>query len=148
MEKIYEFYIQTTPEKLWEALTDPAQTPKYYFGNTFVTDWTVGSEYTTINPHAHGPLGRGTVIEVEAPRRLSLTMTALWDEAVTAEGASRVTYEISQVEDSCLLTITHDQLRADANEQLFGGWPMILSGLKTWLETGRTLTTPGSLMYT
>ena len=56
--------------------------------------------------------------------------------------------EIEQVEDSCRLTLTHSELRDGANPQLFGGWPMILSGLKTWLETGELLTTPGSLMYT
>ena len=55
--------------------------------------------------------------------------------------------EIEQIEDSCRLTVTHDQLREGANEQLYGGWPMILSGLKTWLETGERLTTPGSLLY-
>ena len=54
---------------------------------------------------------------------------------------------IEPVGDSCRLTVTHDQLRPDADEHLYGGWPMILSGLKTWLETGRELTTPGSLMY-
>jgi hypothetical protein len=58
-----------------------------------------------------------------------------------------VTWEITQVEDSCQLRIVHDQLREGANDQLFGGWPMILSGLKTWLESGQLLTTPGSLMY-
>jgi hypothetical protein len=66
---------------------------------------------------------------------------------VKAEGASRVTWEIAQVEDSCRLTVTHDRLREGANEELYGGWPMILSGLKTWIETGTVLTTPGSLMY-
>ena len=49
--------------------------------------------------------------------------------------------------DSCRLTVTHDQLREGANEELYSGWPMILSGLKTWLETGTLLTTPGSLLY-
>ena len=57
------------------------------------------------------------------------------------------TKKIEQVGDSCCLTVTHDQLRENANPELYGGWPMILSGLKTWLETGQTLTTPGSLMY-
>jgi hypothetical protein len=61
--------------------------------------------------------------------------------------SSRITWDIEQVGDSCRLTVTHDQLREGASEQLFGGWPMILSGLKTWLETGELLTTPGSLMY-
>ena len=64
-----------------------------------------------------------------------------------AEGASRVTWEIEPVQDSCRLPVTHDQLRDGANEELYGGWPMILSGLKTLLETGEPLTTPGSLMY-
>jgi hypothetical protein len=58
-----------------------------------------------------------------------------------------VTWAIEPIGDSCRLTVTHDQLRAGANDQLYGGWPMILSGLKTLLETGQLLTTPGSLMY-
>jgi Activator of Hsp90 ATPase homolog 1-like protein len=66
---------------------------------------------------------------------------------VKAEGTSRVTWEIEPIEDSCRLTVTHDQLRSGANSELYGGWPMILSGLKTLLETGQTLTTPGSLRY-
>jgi hypothetical protein len=74
-------------------------------------------------------------------------MVALWSDEVRSEGASRVTWEIEPVGDSCRLTLVHDQLRDDANEQLYGGWPMILSGLKTLLETGETLTTPGSLRY-
>ena len=55
--------------------------------------------------------------------------------------------EIEQVEDSCQLTVTHDQLPEDAHPELYGGWPMILSGLKTLLETGEQLTTPGSILY-
>lgn len=148
MEKIYEIYIRTTPELLWAALTDPEQTPVYYFGNSYITDWRTGSAFTTENPHANGPLGSGTVLLADPPRKLVMTMTALWDEDVKAEGESRITYEILQIGDSCQLTVTHDQLREGANGQLYGGWPMILSGLKTWLETGERLTTPGSLMYT
>ena len=64
-----------------------------------------------------------------------------------SEGTSRVTWEIEPVGDSCRLTVTHDQLREGANDELYGGWPMILSGLKTLLETGEPLTTPGSLRY-
>jgi hypothetical protein len=74
-------------------------------------------------------------------------MRAMWGEDAAREGTTRVTWEIEPVGDSCRLTVTHDQLRAGAPEELYGGWPMILSGLKTWLETGETLTTPGSLMY-
>jgi len=58
-----------------------------------------------------------------------------------------VTWEIEQIEDSCRLTVIHDQLRDGAHGELYGGWPMILSGLKTLLETGQELTTPGSLRY-
>ena len=74
-------------------------------------------------------------------------MHALWSEEAEREGTSRVTWEIEPVGDSCRLTVIHDQLSETAPEEIYGGWPMILSGLKTWLETGETLTTPGSLMY-
>jgi len=68
-------------------------------------------------------------------------------EDIKGEGTSRVTWEIEPVGDSCRLTVTHDQLGEDSNGELYGGWPMILSGLKTLLETGESLTTPGSLRY-
>ena len=75
------------------------------------------------------------------------SFNALWSDDVKAAGTSRVTWEIHPVGDSCQLTVIHDQLPEGANPELYGGWPMILSGLKTLLETGETLTTPGSLMY-
>jgi uncharacterized protein YndB with AHSA1/START domain len=147
MEKVFEIYIRTTPERLWEAITDPEIRSKYTFGARVTSDWTPGSRYEMSAPGAPGLLGEGENLEVDPPRRLVQTMTALWGEDVKSEGTSRVTWEIEQVRDSCRLTVTHDQLREGANEQLYGGWPMILSGLKTWLETGELLTTPGSLMY-
>jgi hypothetical protein len=75
-------------------------------------------------------------------------MVCVWDDDVIAEGLTRVTWEIEPVGDSCHLTLVHDEMREGANPQIYGGWPMILSGLKTWLETGDQLTTPGSLQYT
>jgi hypothetical protein len=75
------------------------------------------------------------------------SFNALWSEEVKAEGTSRVTWEIEPVGTSCRLRVTHDQLGEDANNELWGGWPMILSGLKTLLETGEDLDTPGSLRY-
>jgi uncharacterized protein YndB with AHSA1/START domain len=147
VEKIFEIYIRTTPERLWEAITDPDIRRKYNFGAVVDSDWTVGSRLEMSAPKAPGLLGEGEVLEVDPPRRLVHTMTALWSDEVKREGASRVIWEIEPVGDSCHLTLTHDQLREGANEQIFGGWPMILSGLKTWLETGELLTTPGSLMY-
>jgi uncharacterized protein YndB with AHSA1/START domain/DNA-binding transcriptional ArsR family regulator len=148
MEKVFEIYIRTTPERLWKAITDPEIRSKYNFGAGVTSDWTVGSPLKMGSPTNDGLLGEGEVLEVDPPRRLVHTMVALWNDEVKSEGASRVTWEIEPVEDSCRLTVTHDQLREDANSQIFGGWPMILSGLKTWLETGELLTTPGSLMYT
>jgi uncharacterized protein YndB with AHSA1/START domain len=96
---------------------------------------------------APGPLGEGENVEVDPPRKLVQSMVALWGEDVKSERTSRITWEIEHVADSCHLSVTHDELRQGANAQLYGGWPMILSGLKTWLETGQPLTTPGSLMY-
>jgi uncharacterized protein YndB with AHSA1/START domain len=147
MEKVFEIYIRTTPERLWEAITDPEIRAKYNFGAGITSDWTPGSRYVMGAPNAPGPLGEGVNVEVDPPRRLVQTMTALWGEDVKSEGETRITWEIEPVGDSCRLLVTHDQLREGANEQLYGGWPMILSGLKTWLETGQLLTTPGSLMY-
>jgi uncharacterized protein YndB with AHSA1/START domain len=148
MEKVYEIYIRTTPERLWAAITDPKIRAVYNFGAGVESDFTPGSRFLMTAPGAGQPLGEGENVEVEPPHRLVQTMRALWGEDVKAEGFSRVTWEIRAIaDDSCLLTVTHDQLREGANDQLYGGWPMILSGLKTYLETGDRLTTPGSLLY-
>ena len=147
VEKVYEIYIRTTPERLWHAITDGDTRGRFHFGNRISSTWTPGSRYELTHDGAPGPLCEGENIEVDPPRRLVQTMVALWGDDVRTEGASRLTWEIEPVGDSCRLTLTHDQLREDANAQLYGGWPMILSGLKTWLETGEVLTTPGSLMY-
>jgi uncharacterized protein YndB with AHSA1/START domain len=92
-------------------------------------------------------ISEGENLEVDPPRRLVQSFRALWSDDVKREGTSRVTWEIEQIRDSCRLTVTHDQLREGANSQLYGGWMMVLSGLKTLLETGESLTTPGSLQY-
>jgi uncharacterized protein YndB with AHSA1/START domain len=147
MEKVFEIYIKTTPERLWEAITDPEQRAKYNFGVGVASDWSNGSRYESVHPRAGMAIAEGENLEVDPPRRLVQSMTALWSDDVKAEGTSRVTWEIEQVEDSCRLTVTHDELREGANNELYGGWPMILSGLKTYVETGEELTTPGSLMY-
>jgi uncharacterized protein YndB with AHSA1/START domain len=147
MEKVFEIYIKTTPERLWEAITDGELRSRYNFGVGIESDWTTGSRYESRSSMAPHPIAEGENLEVDPPRRLVQSFDALWGESVRSEGTSRVTWEIEQVEDSCRLTVVHDQLREGANPELFGGWPMILSGLKTLLETGEQLTTPGSLMY-
>jgi uncharacterized protein YndB with AHSA1/START domain len=147
MEKLFEIYIKTTPERLWEAITDPEMRRKYNFGVGVESDWTPGSRYQAVHPQAHAAIWEGENLEVDPPRRLVQSFVALWSEEVTREGTSRVTWEIEPVGDSCRLTVKHDQLREDANAEIYGGWPMILSGLKTLLETGELLTTPGSMRY-
>ncbi len=147
MEKVFEIYIRTTPERLWEAITDGEIRSKYHFGVRVDSDFTPGSRFAMTHAGAPGPLGEGENLVVDPPRKLVQSMVALWSDDAKAEGTSRVTWEIEPVGDSCRLTVTHDQLREGANAELYGGWPMILSGLKTWLETGELLTTPGSLMY-
>jgi uncharacterized protein YndB with AHSA1/START domain len=100
-----------------------------------------------IHPGSGDPLVEGENLIVDPPRRLVQTLHILWSEEEEREGTSRVTWRIEPVGDSCRLTVIHDQLRESAPSEVYGGWPMILSGLKTWLEAGQPLTTPGSLMY-
>ena len=147
MEKVFEIYIKTTPERLWEAITSDELRRRYSFGVGVETDWAPGSGYRATHPRAGFPISEGENLEVDPPRRLVQSFNALWSDDVKAEGTSRVTWEIEPVADSCRLTVTHDQLREGAHAELYGGWPMILSGLKTLLETGEDLTTPGSLRY-
>ena len=144
--EVFEIYIKTTPERLWEAITDPEMRAKYSFGVGTELGLDAGLEYKSAVPggdrHRRGrePGGRSA-----APARAELHRAL--ERRGEGEGTSRVTWEISQVGDSCQLTVIHDQLAEDANGELYGGWPMILSGLKTLLETGELLTTPGSLRY-
>jgi uncharacterized protein YndB with AHSA1/START domain/DNA-binding transcriptional ArsR family regulator len=151
MEKVFEIYIKTTPERLWQAITDPEMRRKYTFGVVVRSDWKPGSSYHGLaggdTKSAALPILEGENLEVDPPRRLVQSYRALWSDDVKREGTSRVTWEIEPIADSCRLTVTHDQLREGANDQLYGGWPMILSGLKTLLETGESLTTPGSRRY-
>jgi uncharacterized protein YndB with AHSA1/START domain/DNA-binding transcriptional ArsR family regulator len=147
MEKVFEIYIRTTPERLWQAITDAEVRARYQFGARVRSDWTSGSTYQVLHDGAPHALIEGENLDVDPPHRLVQSYQAAWDDDIATEGTSRVTWEIEAVGDSCRLTVTHDQLREDADPHLYGGWPMILSGLKTWLETGQELTTPGSLMY-
>jgi uncharacterized protein YndB with AHSA1/START domain/DNA-binding transcriptional ArsR family regulator len=145
MVKVFEIYIKTTPERLWTAITDTEMRRKYNFGAVVTSEWTNGSKYQGAGGGT--PIFEGENLEVDPPCRLVQSFRALWGEDVKTEGTSRVTWEIQPIGDSCLLKVTHDQLREGANEQLYGGWPMILSGLKTLLESGEILTTPGSLRW-
>jgi uncharacterized protein YndB with AHSA1/START domain len=148
MEKVFEIYIKATPDQVWEAITDPQTRAKYNFGASPVGGWEVGTRQQMKGADAGFVIGECDVLEVDPPRRLVHTLDAYFSDEARAEGTSRVTWELTPVGDSCQVRIIHDQMREGACDQLYGGWPMILSGLKTWLETGELLTTPGSLMYT
>jgi uncharacterized protein YndB with AHSA1/START domain len=143
---VFEIYIKTTPERVWEAITSEQMRKRYSFGVGTVSDWTQGSEYKSAVPGVID-IASGENLEVDPPRRLVQSFDALWSDQVKSEGTSRVTWEIEPVGTSCRLRVTHDQLGEEANSELYGGWPMILSGLKTLLETGEDLDTPGSLRY-
>jgi len=129
MEKVFEVYIKTTPERLWEAITDDTR-----MRVMFPPDY-----------EGEHPAASGERLEEDPPRRLVERMVAEWSEEVKAEGPSRITWEIEPVGSSCRLTVTHDELREGANDELYGGWPMILSGIKSLLETGEYIDTPASL---
>jgi uncharacterized protein YndB with AHSA1/START domain len=138
---VFEVYIKTTPEKLWQALTDGAITEKYYYGTRAESDWKNGSPYKYSGADG-GTLLDGTVIESDPPRRLVTTFNPRWspdDDGVYPE--SRVTYEITPTNGVCKLTLVHDELVAGnpMTEGIFRGWSEILSGLKTYLETGEPL---------
>jgi DNA-binding transcriptional ArsR family regulator len=131
MEKVFEIYIRTTPERLWEAITD---------GTTMRV--LVGPDYD-----GELPKSTGENLEADPPRRLVQSMVAEWSEEVKREGPSRITWEIEPVGTSCRLRVTHDELREGANDELYGGWTMILSALKTFLETGEYIDTPATLRF-
>ncbi len=143
---VFEIFIKTTPERLWEAITDPELRAKYSFGIGTRSEWSEGSTYESGLPGVV-EIAAGENLVVDPPRLLVQSFTALWSEEVRSIGPTRVTWEIEPVGSSCRLTVVHDRLPDGVSAAIYGGWPMILSGLKTLLETGELLDTPGSLRY-
>jgi uncharacterized protein YndB with AHSA1/START domain len=132
---VFSIYIRTTPEALWRALTDGAQTQQYYFGTRIESDWQKGSPYRYRTPT--GVLLDGEVVEIDPPRKLVTTFMPHWLEHDLP--LTRVTFEIEQDGPVCKLTLTHDDLPSLDHPVVVGmidGWSRILSGLKTLLETG------------
>ncbi len=137
---VYELYIRTTPERLWQAITDGELTRQYYFGSPIRSDWTQGARFEMTAPHDPSEIWvEGEVLEIDPPRRLVQSFQAHWDAAMEQETPSRVTWEIEQQGEASRLRVTHEGLTAAAAQQVSGGWPQILSGLKTLLETGEPL---------
>jgi DNA-binding transcriptional ArsR family regulator/uncharacterized protein YndB with AHSA1/START domain len=149
----YTTYIKTTPERLWQALTEPAFTERYW-KTTFETDWQAGSTMTWNMRGLTIADPEQVVLESEPYRRLSYTWhtfvpelagvhEVLTDEVVAkaaAEGRSKVTFEIEPQDDLCKLTVLHEGFEPGSTvvELIGGGWPHVLSELKTLLETGET----------
>src|ERR1700735_4272667 len=96
MEKIFEIYIRTTPERLWEAITDPGIRSRYQFGCLINSEWTPGSRVEMSHPRAPGLLAEGEILEADPPRRLVQTMTALWSDGAKHQGTSRGSWEVQE----------------------------------------------------
>jgi len=138
---VHDMLIHTTPEKLWNALTDGAVTKQYFFGGTFVSDWQKGSPWHCVGNSGSRDV-EGTVLEASSPRRLVVTWHVLYDPDMKDEH-SRVTYEIDQRGEVCKLTVAHDLEGAPKTaKHVANGWGIVLAGLKTLLETGRPMPMP------
>ena len=136
---VYEIYIRTTPERLWRALTDSADTRRYYFHSEVQSDWQAGSKLVyTIDGK---PALDCTIVEIDPARRLVHSFTAIYDPELAGEPPSRVTWEIEKMGDVCRLRLTHDDFASETKtfHETGEGWPQILSGLKTLVETGQEL---------
>lgn len=134
-------FIKTTPEALWQALTDGAVTRRYYFEGTVKSDWKAGSRYQFTGPKGELQI-EGEVVEADPPRKLVTTFNAVWDEGAYQDKASRATLEIEPMGDVCRLAITHDGFEGETatyRSVSGGGWAMIASSLKSLLETGEAL---------
>jgi len=151
-EFVYTTYIKTTPQRLWQALTDPAFTRRYW-GVTFESDWNVGSTMTWEERGTKIADPAQVVLDAEPYRRLAYswhTFTPEWAEAlglsedvftaVAGERRSKVTFEIEPVGQMVKLTVVHDDFDpgSTVREMVSQGWPRLLSDLKTLLETGAT----------
>jgi uncharacterized protein YndB with AHSA1/START domain len=134
---IYVTYIRTSPEKLWSALTDVEFIKQYWFGMRCESQWTPGSSWKLISTTGQ-VFDSGEIIEAEPPRRLVIRWQHQNKPELKAEGESRCTMELEPVESVVKLSITHSIEREPSNliVAVSGGWPKILSNLKSLLETG------------
>ena len=139
MEKpklVYTTFIRSTPKKTWDAISNPKFTRQYWAGMANVSDWKKGSKWEHQNPDKEVWI-TGEVVECDPPKRLVLT----WADPDDLKDKSRVIFEIEKLEDSVCLTVTHDRFKAGSTMvgKVSGGWPRVLSSLKSFLETGEGL---------
>jgi uncharacterized protein YndB with AHSA1/START domain/DNA-binding transcriptional ArsR family regulator len=137
---VYEIYIRTTPEKLWEAITRPEMTRQYFYGSAVESEWKVGAAVRHMGANGNVNLD-GKVLEIVPQRRLVTTFCAVHDPEAGKDRPSRVTWEIEPRGEVCRLTLTHDDFDGitATYKQVGPGWNPVLSGLKTLLETGMPL---------
>jgi uncharacterized protein YndB with AHSA1/START domain len=134
---VYVTFIRTTPEKLWSALTSPEFTKQYWFGMHQETAWKAGAPWQLV--FADGRIAdTGEIVEVDPPKRLVLRWRNEFKPELKAEGYSRCTVELEPIGTAVKLTITHEMDRSGSKfiQAVSGGWPRILSNLKSLLETG------------
>jgi uncharacterized protein YndB with AHSA1/START domain len=137
---LYVTYIRTTPEKLWDALTKPEFTRAYWKGTWQDCNWQKGSPWRLM--FSDGRVGdTGEVVEIDRPRRLVLSWRNEFMPELKAEGYSRATFELEQQGDNVKLTVSHEMERPGTKfiQAVSNGWPSVLSGLKSLLETGKAL---------
>jgi uncharacterized protein YndB with AHSA1/START domain len=137
---VYATYIRTTPDELWAALTTADFIKKYWFGMSLETDWKVGSPWKLVFPDGR-VADEGEIAEFAPPRRLALRWRHQWKPELAAEGEAFCVIELEPVEDTVKLTINHTMPRPDSKliEGVSGGWPRIISNLKSLIETGQTI---------
>ena len=143
LKHVYEVYIRTTPDKLWQALTDPEISKQYFYGGSLISEWRPGSSYALHDGDGNVNMLEGKVLEVDKPRKLVHTFLAVHDDEQRKERPSRVTWQIEPLGEVCKLTVTHDGFVPGSNvlPAISQGWPAVLSSLKTLLETGSSLRT-------
>lgn len=142
LRHVFEIEIKTTPEALWQAITDPDFTEQYYHGSRILSDWEVGSEYRYVQPD--GSVGiQGVVLEIDPPRRLVQTFSMQFRPELRADRPSRVTWEIEPMGEVCKLTVVHDDFDGETETYTTvaspGGKKSILPSMKSLLETGVAL---------
>ena len=138
---VYVTVIRTTPAKLWEALTDPQFTRQYWFGVNVESAWKKGSPWKLTYPDGR-ITDTGEILEIEPPRRMVIRWQNEWKPELKAEGPSRCTFELEPMGRAVKLTITHEIERPESKliTAVSDGWPLVLSNLKSLLETGEVAT--------
>jgi uncharacterized protein YndB with AHSA1/START domain len=141
LEHSYSIFIRATPEQVWQALTDPALTTRYYFGGAMQSDWRAGSEYRLTSPDGAGVQFEGTVLEAEPGRHLVQSVHIKFDPAFIGHDDMSIAWDIEPFGEACRVTIWHRGAPTTATlfAILTSHCPDLLSGMKTLLETGTPL---------